>query len=177
MAGTAISIVSKIDDREIMREFQRLGKKAGSLHPCLKNIGEYLVESTEARFTKQVDPAGVKWAALKQATLDRKKHTKILTESSGLRDSVIYAVRNQGLRVGTNKIYAATHQFGIDKDIAIPAHKRLVKVAFKKELKFPVWAAVKAHSVNPKIPARPFLGFSSDDRQEIMEITRDFINR
>jgi phage virion morphogenesis protein len=177
MAGTAISIVSKIDDREIMRELHRLGKKAGSLHPCLKNIGEYLVESTEERFTKEVDPAGVKWAALKESTKNRKKHTKILTESSGLRDSVVYAVRNQGLRVGTNKIYGAAHQFGIDKDISIPAHKRLVKTAFGKPLKFPVWSQVKSHSVNPKLPARPFLGFSADDRTEIMEITRDFINR
>ena len=45
----------------------------------------------------------------------------------------------------------------------------------KKQLKSPVWAQVKAHTVNPKLPARPFLGFSAEDRQEILEITRDFI--
>ena len=177
MAGAAITLISKIDDRDIQRELQRLERKAGNLNPCLKNIGEHLVESTQGRFTKEMDPAGVKWAALKESTKARKKHSKILTESSGLRDSVIYAVRNNGLRVGTNKIYAAAHQFGIDKDISIPTHKRLVKTVFKKPLKFPVWAQVKSHSVNPKLPARPFLGFSADDRTEIMKITRDFINR
>lgn len=176
MAGTAISLVSRIDDREIQRELRRLERKE-DLAPCLKNIGEYLVESTEDRFTKEVDPEGAKWAALKESTKNRKKHTKILTESSGLRSSIIYAVRNNGLRVGTNKIYGAAHQFGIDKDIHVPAHQRLVRVAFKKELKFPVWSQVKAHSFNPKLPARPFLGFSNEDRQEIMEITRDHIAR
>lgn len=175
--GGAFTILSKIDDSAIQRELQRLERKAGNLNPCLKNIGQYLVESTQERFTKEVDPAGVKWAALKASTVAKKKHTKILTESSGLRDSVIYAVRNNGLRVGINKIYAAAHQFGIDKDITIPAHKRLITTAFKKSLKFPVWAQVKARTVNPKLPAREFLGFSADDRTEIMEITRDFITR
>lgn len=177
MAGTFIDIRERIDDRDIQRELSRLDRKAGDLHPCLKNIGEYLVDSTQGRFTKEEDPAGVKWAALKQSTKDRKKHTKILTESSGLRDSIIYAVRNNGLRVGTNKIYAAPHQFGVDKDLHVPAHKRLVTTVFKKPLKFPVWAEVKAHTFNPKLPARPFLGFSAEDRQEIIEITRDFIAR
>jgi phage virion morphogenesis protein len=176
MAGT-FTLISKIDDRAIQRELQRLEKKAGDLHPCLKNIGLYLVESTQERFTKEEDPEGAKWAALKESTKAKKKHTKILTESSGLRDSIISTVRNNGLKVGTNKIYAAAHQFGIDKNLTIPAHKRLVKVAFGKALKFPVWSQVKSHSVNPKLPARSFLGFSADDRLEIMDITRDFINR
>jgi phage virion morphogenesis protein len=174
MAG-AFTVIAKIQDRDIQRALQRLEKKAGDLHPCLKNIGEYLVESTQERFTNEEDPAGKKWAALKESTKKQKKHTKILTESSGLRDSIIYAVRNNGLRVGTNKIYGAAHQFGIDKDIAVPAHKRLVKVVFKKPIKFPVWAEVKPHNRNPKLPAREFLGFSADDRVEILAITRDFL--
>ena len=172
MAGAAITLISKIDDRDIQRELQRLERKAGNLNPCLKNIGQYLVESTQGRFTKEVDPAGVKWAALRASTKARKKHSKILTEKGGLRASVIYAVRNNGLRVGTNKPYGATHQFGRDK---MPEHKRTVTTAFGKKLKFPVWAQVKSY--DPKIPARPFLGFSDEDRERIMEITEDFINR
>ena len=176
MAG-AFTVISKIDDRAIQRKLQELEKKADNLHPCLKNIGEYLVDATQGRFSNEVDPEGKKWAALKQSTKDRKKNTKILTESSGLRDSIVYAVRNNGLKVGTNKIHGATHQFGLDKDLHVPAHKRLVTTAFKKPLKFPVWAEVKAHTFNPKIPARPFLGFSTEDRQEILDIAQDFINR
>ncbi|GFO67889.1 hypothetical protein GMLC_14680 [Geomonas limicola] len=176
MAGT-FTVIDRIDDRDIQRELQRLKKKSDNLHPCLKNIGEYEVESTQDRFTKEEDPAGKKWAALKESTKKQKKHTKILTESSGLRDSFIYAVQNNGLKVGTNKIYGAAHQFGIDKDIAVPAHKRLVKVVFKKPLKFPVWSEVKPHNRNPKLPAREILGFSAADRVEILGITRDFLEK
>lgn len=174
MAGT-FTIIEKIDDREILRALDRLHSKSANLHPCLKNIGEHLVESTQQRFTNEEDPEGKRWAALRDSTLKRKKSTKILTESHQLRDSVVYAVRNNGLRVGTNKVYGAAHQFGIDKDMHVPAHKRAVTKAWGKELKFPVWAQVKAHSFNPKLPARPFLGFSASDRTEIRAIVEDYI--
>lgn len=176
MAGT-FTIITRIDDREIQAKLQALEKKAGSLHPCLKNIGVHLVQSTQERFTGEVDPAGKRWAALRASTLKRKKHTRILTESSGLRDSVVWQVRGSSLKVGTNKVYGATHQFGLDKDLHVPAHKRAISHAFGKELKFPVWASVKAHTFNPKIPARPFLGFSADDREEILAITAHFLER
>jgi phage virion morphogenesis protein len=174
MAGI-FSVVERIDDRDVQRTLQRIEKKSGNLHPCLKNMGVYLVESIQGRFTRQVDPAGQRWAALKPATLKQKKHTKILTETSGLRDSFVYSVRNNGLKVGTNKIYAAPHQFGLDKDLHVPAHKRRVTQAFGKELKFPVWAQVKAHTFNPKLPARAMLGFSNEDRRELQAIAEDFI--
>jgi phage virion morphogenesis protein len=176
MAG-AFTIIAKIDDREILRALDRLHSKSANLQPCLKNIGEHLVKSTQERFTAEEDPAGKKWAALKASTENRKKNPKILTESHQLRDSVVYAVRNNGLRVGTNKVYGAAHQFGIDKDLHVPAHKRAVTKAWGKELKFPVWAQVKAHSFNPKLPARPFLGFSVSDRVEIRDIIEDFITK
>lgn len=169
MSG-AFTVLTKIDDSDILRVMGRLQKKAANLHPCLKNIGLHLEESTQQRFNKEEDPAGIHWAALKSSTLKRKKGTKILTESSGMRDSIISAVRNNGLRVGTNKVYAATHQFGRDK---MPEHKRTVTTVFGKKLKFPVWAQVRSY--DPKIPARPFLGFSNTDREEIMAIMQDYL--
>lgn len=169
MSG-AFTVITTIDDKDIRRVLGRLEKKAGNLHPCLKNIGLHLEESTKQRFIKQEDPDGGQWAALKPATLKRKKGTKILTESAGLSDSIISAVRNNGLRVGTNKVYAATHQFGRDK---MPAHNRTVTKVFGKTLKFPVWAQVRSY--DPKIPPRPFLGFSTADREEIMKIVQDFL--
>lgn len=172
MAGAFIDIRERIDDRDIQRELRRLEQKAGNLHPCLKNIGQYLVESTKERFTEEKDPAGKKWADLKASTLARKKHTKILTESGHLGDSIRSQVSNNSLKVGTDKVYAATHQFGRD---LMPEHKRAVTTVYGKKLRFPVWAQVRSY--DPKIPARPFLGLSADDRTEVMEITRDFISR
>ncbi|HEY3309866.1 MAG TPA: phage virion morphogenesis protein [Desulfuromonadaceae bacterium] len=169
MSG-AFTVITKIDDSDIQRVLGRLQKKAGNLHPCLKNIGLHLEESTKQRFSKEEDPAGIHWAALKSSTLKRKKNLKTLTESADLRDSIISAVRNNGLRVGTNKAYAATHQFGRDK---MPEHKRTVTSVYGNKLKFPVWAQVKSY--NPKIPARPFLGISTTDREEILVLVQHYL--
>lgn len=171
MSG-AFTVITKIDDSDILRVLGQLQNKADNLHPCLKNIGLQLEESTQQRFTKQEEPNGIHWAALNSSTLKRKKGSKILTESSGLRDSIISAARNNGLRVGTNKVYAATHQFGRDK---MPAHNRTVTTVFGKKLKFPIWASVRSH--DPKIPPRPFLGFSNSDRTEIMEILKHYLDK
>jgi len=174
MSGAFTPYVT-IDDKALMRKLGTLSKRASGLAPVLKNIGEYKVEATQGLFDKQQDPQGVAWAALSKRYKDKKKGTKILTETRRLRDSIIYAVRNGGLRIGTNVIYGAAHQFGIDKAVTVPAHKRLVKKVFKHALKFPVWANVRAHSFNPKLPARPYLGWNQADRTEIRGIVSDFL--
>lgn len=174
MSGAFLPL-ARIDDREIQERLRKIEQRADRLQPCLKNIGIHLVQSTQERFTKEIEPSGKRWAALRASTLKRKKHTKILTETSGLRDSFIWSVRGNALRVGTNKVYGAPHQFGLDKDLTVPAHKRRVTQAFGKPLPFPVWVSVRAHSFNPRLPARPILGFSAEDRTEIAAITGDYL--
>ncbi len=174
MSGTFDTFVV-IDDKALMRKLAALEKRAGGLAPALKNIGEYKVEATQALFDKQEDPLGVKWAALSERYKKKKKGAKILTESRRLRDSIMYAVQNGNLRIGTPVVYGAAHQFGLNKSLAVPAHKRLVKKAFGHALKFPVWAHVRAHSFNPHLPARPYLGWNDADRAEIRAIVQDHL--
>lgn len=174
MAGSFV-IVDRIDDRDVLRVLKRLEEKSGNLRPAFVNMGEYLVNSTQDRFDAQQDPEGNPWAPLQPKTKDKKKIDKILTESSRLRNSVIYAAQKNSLRVGTNDIKAAAHQFGLQESVTIPAHKSLRTKAFGKELPFPVWAEVRAHTINQDLPARPFLGISSDDREELLQIATDFL--
>lgn len=174
MSGAFTPYVT-IDDRALMRKLGALEKKASGLKPVLDNIGLYKVEETKVLFDKQQDPQGIKWAALSSKYKSKKKHPKILTESHRLRESIIHAVRNGNLRIGTNVIYGAAHQFGIDKMVAVPAHRSLVKKAFGHALKFPVWANVRAHSFNPHLPARPYLGWNAADKVEIRGIVADFM--
>ena len=71
---------------------------------------------------------------------------------------------------GTNAKHAATHQFG-DQGRTIRARKA-------KNLRFQVggqWVSKKQVKVN--IPARPFLGLSDEDMQEIKATTEEFIGR
>lgn len=55
--------------------------------------------------------------------------------------------------VGTNVSYAGVHEFG--GRFTVKEHSRLVKQAFGKELRFPVWARVGQHDIN--FPERSFL--------------------
>ncbi len=175
MSGVFTPYVA-IDDKALMRKLATLEQRAGGLAPVLKNIGEYKVEATQTLFDKQEDPQGVKWAALSKRYKEKKKGKKILTETRRLRDSIIYAVRNGNLKIGTNVVYGAPHQFGLDKNLAVPSHRRLVKKAFGHALKFPVWASVRAHTFNPHLPARPYLGWNDKDRREIAGIVQDHLD-
>ena len=69
--------------------------------------------------------------------------------------------------VGTNVKYARIHEYGFEGSVSVKAHvvkehTRLQKIAFGKLMKEPKVVtvrehAVQAHSMNMKMPARPFL--------------------
>ena len=135
----------KIDGADAVKK--RLGEIASRMsnpRPILKAIGDRVAEQTKRRFESGGPaPSGDPWAALKPATMKRKKRDKILTESGQLKNSIRYQmISNNTVEIGTNKIYAAVHQFG-----------------FKKK----------------NISARPFLGLSEKDGNEIVGIINDYI--
>ena len=89
-------------------------------------------------------------------------------DSAQLRNSIHTRSEASGFAVGTNAKHASTHQLG--------AKNRLIKAKRKKYLRFKVngrWVMKK--KVKVTIPARPFLGLSDDDLQEIRETTEDFL--
>ena len=175
MSGTYFNIIERIDDRDVQRTIRRIIDKADRPVAFFKNVGEYLVRSVKDRFDSQTAPDGTAWTPLKPATKMRKRIDKILTETSGLKDSFIYAANNGGVRAGTNKIYGAVHQFGLKGPVKIPAHKSRRTTVFGRKLSFPVWAEVREHTIEQNIPARPILGLSTEDRQEIPQIAADFL--
>lgn len=161
----------EVDDREIRGALSRLAGKVRNLLPAMKNIGEYLQRSTWERFDAQKDPSGKPWAPLKASTRLRKKTSKILIESSRLRDSIAYRANNDQVEVGTNVAYAAIHQLGGKTKAAT------IRPVRKKALFWP-GASHPVASVNhpgSEIPARPFLGVSDADRSEILDIVSDHV--
>jgi phage virion morphogenesis protein len=133
--------------------FSRLADFFRSPDPLMAEIGEMLVSSTKERFQpgNQAGPDGQKWAPNSPVTLARKKpQTNILTHRGLLGDSIRYQVTDRGrnVSVGSDRVYAAMMQYGGTKR------------------QFPhLWG---------DIPARPFLGLSTDDRQAIREIMRRY---
>ncbi|MDA8123517.1 MAG: phage virion morphogenesis protein [Deltaproteobacteria bacterium] len=160
-----------VEDSGIREALSRLAAKVRNLAPAMKNIGEYLQRSTWERFDAQKDPSGKPWAKLKASTLARKKTSKILIESSRLRDSIVYHADNDQVEVGTNVVYAAIHQFGGK------TAPRTIRPTRKKALFWP-GASHPVGAVNhpgSQIPARPFLGVSDEDKAEILDIIRDHV--
>jgi phage virion morphogenesis protein len=130
----------------------------------LQAIGEELRDSTKERFKQEIGPDGVKWKPNSPVTLEaafkakggskakkaetRQKHfeafkgkKKILRQVGSLFNSIVYQVEGDHLVIGSNMQYAMIHQFGGQAG-------RNNKVI---------------------IPARPFLGISSQDVAMIKE--------
>lgn len=157
-----MSSVSVKVDGDVQRLMQRLGRIAGMDKASINNaIAEGLRTSTIERFQAEKSPEGKKW---KQSIRAREEGGKTLTKSTALRSSIRSDSSADGLAIGTNDIRAATHQFG---------DTRIIKAKRKKALRFRVngrWVSKK--EVKVTIPARPFLGVSEEDEEEIKELLR-----
>ena len=144
---------------EVERRLNALVRAGADLTPAMEDIGQHLLNTTRERFVEEKDPEGNAWHPLSEATKARKKRNvdKILTRDAYLRNIVTRASRDS-VEVGSPRIYAGTHQFGAEKG-AFGSTGRGSPIP---------WGG---------IPARPFLGLSADDRDEIGELVRDFIMR
>lgn len=145
-----------------MRGFAELDKK--NLNAAL---AEGVRESTLERFKQSKDPTGRRWkTSIRAAT----EGGKTLIQSSQLRNSIKSKSDASGFAVGTNVKHAATHQFG--------EPSRTIRARRKKALRFQVggkWVSKK--QVKISIPARPFLGLSDEDMQEIKGTVEDYVGR
>ncbi|MFM9881238.1 MAG: phage virion morphogenesis protein [Burkholderiaceae bacterium] len=163
----------KINDKQVLQVLGQLTARAKNLRPAFAEIGEDVVESTKARFATATAPDGKPWQANSQVTIDRylglfknsRKKDGTLSkagqtrsagklpltgETKSLRTTINYQLKgDNGVAIGSPKVYAAMQQFGGTK------------------AKFPnLWG---------DIPARPFLGISSADQANILEIIGSYL--
>lgn len=148
------------DMDELLRRLNQMASfdRAGVLNA----IGEGLRQSTVERFTSEQGPDGAKWAPSIRAS---STGGKTLTDKGMLKGSIRVQSDDSSVAVGTNDIRAATHQFG---------DTRTIRAKKKKYLTFQIdgrW--VRKASVTIHIPARPFLGISDEDQEEIRAIIED----
>jgi phage virion morphogenesis protein len=102
---------------ELVDTLNQLMNKTRNLQPALAQVGEYLLESHQARFQLEVAPDGTPWAPLAPQTLARKNgENRILQDQGTLRDTLSYDATAAELTFGSNLEYAATHQFGREED-------------------------------------------------------------
>ncbi|MBR0681920.1 phage virion morphogenesis protein [Roseomonas eburnea] len=138
--------------------------------PILRAVGARLVSNTQDRFDEEVDPDGAPWEPLTTAWAALKKGPGILRESGmrgGLQGSITFDVAGGELAVGSNKIYAAVHQFG-----AVIRAKRSPFLVFRTPD-----GQVFGRAEEVTIPARPYLGLSSRDQEDILDAVEFFLMR
>lgn len=149
VAGAGIKI--DVDDAPLQAMFVRLLEADANLLPLFTEIGSSLEKSTRDRFVTQSAPDGTPWADLSPVTLARKRTTRKLYERGDLHDSIRFEAGSDFVQIIAGPTeYAATHQFGRDDN------------------KF-------FGGPDAPIPARPFLGLSADDVDEIDDAVSDFL--
>ncbi|MGC9456852.1 MAG: phage virion morphogenesis protein [Halothiobacillaceae bacterium] len=142
------------NDRAVLDALQRLDASLDNLTPAMRDIAGVLTDATERAFQNEQDPAtGKPWDALSAATVAIRKGDAhpILQRSGQLAASVSADWGRDFAAVGTNKAYAAMHQFG-----GVTAPNSMIP--------------------GKRIPARPFLGIGDEDKAEILDIVRGYLD-
>lgn len=138
----------------------RLGQ---DMTPITRQLTGILADATERAFAEQRDPVtGAAWHPLSPVTLARRAKTghdgPMLQVSGQLAASIHQSYGPDHATVGTNKVYATTHQLGARKG-AFGTTKRGGPIP---------WG---------NIPARPFLGFGPEDEEEMGAVIREAVQR
>ena len=153
-----IKIVS--DLKQVNRRLEKLKNMHDSTFLTGK-IAHDMKKEVALRFRNQEDKDGKAWAELSKNTILRRKRSKkkkgsakILQDTGKLRNSISVGNTRTKAIVGTNLIYATTHQFGAERRVMTAKSK--TGYTF-----FPV-----------TIPARPFMGLSKKQKTRYREWIR-----
>jgi phage virion morphogenesis protein len=142
--------VSLYGMEEILARFRAIQERGGNLRPLMLEIGEDVVESTKRRFVTETSPDGDQWAKNSDVTLAHKSGSRPLTDGGDLAASIHYSLLgSEGVEIGTNAVQAAMMQFG--------------------------GTTAEFGNLWGDIPARPFLGLSDDDKQNILYLTQHYL--
>ena len=129
--------------------------------PVMAVIADYMRSETVQRFDDQAGPDGRRWQPSQRAIADG---GLTLTDSGELRLSITADSDATSAVAGTNKLYAAIHQFGgtIRGKAGAGGRRRALNTPFGPR-------------ASVTMPARPFLGFSDADAGHIEGLLADHI--
>lgn len=142
-------------------------KAAGrNLRPLMNEIGSALEDSTRQRFRTERSPDGARWTPISQEWRAEKAERGLASGILKMRGDLLNSVRydpptDNSVTLVASTPYAAAHQFGAT---IRPRRGKALKVRGR------LLSSVR-------IPARPYLGLSADDRTEVLDAARDFLAR
>lgn len=166
MTGARITV--EFADAQIRGGLNRLGFALSRPEEVTEPIGLRLRDNWQDRFATEAGPDGTPWPALHPLYAAVKQGPGILRgrdwSRSGLNNSLTYQAAGWQVEIGSNKVYAAIHQFG---GIIRPVRAKVLTLRTPDGA---IWATAKQVT----IPARPYLGLSDDDRRDVLEIVEDW---
>lgn len=186
-----------IEDAELRKALKGAQDALGEqgMRELLKGIGEGLMASTKLRFSSSTAPDGSRWLANARSTIERfvnegkyyskagKLNSKGVAKVAGKRplvghtgklaENIAYQVESGTLVIGSPMPYARVQQEGAKQG----EFGRVVASNIKRfrqfdEKDFRRYAGTKKGHPLPwgDIPARPFLGISTADREAILDV-------
>lgn len=139
-------------------DFKRLNKRISDLlgdvlelHSVYDEAAQYMKRSTENRILRsKTGPDGERWEALRDVTVNLKGHDTILFESGELSRSIqVSDVSNDGFELMAAAPHASYMQNGIE--------------------------STRGFIKGKKVPPRPFMGFSEENKSRIAKMIRDYL--
>jgi len=139
----------EISDNKFKEEIEKLLRRCTDRRALMKQIAGIMHHAVEENFAEQGRP---RWQPLSAKTIKSRQKKKywpgaILQMRGELAASISQSSDNNSAVVGTNKIYAAIHQFS--------------------------GRAGRGHKA--QIPARPFLKLTDDDLEEIKKAVIEYL--
>ncbi|WP_336800656.1 phage virion morphogenesis protein [Kaistia sp. MMO-174] len=123
----------------------------------LDGLGRLVQEQTRRRIREtKTGPDGQPWTP-------NRAGTSILLKEGTLANSIDYAIEGNQVAVGSGLVYARIHQLG---GTIVPKNAQALRFVVGSQLVF---------SKKVTIPARPYLGVSGEDQEEIEATVLDFL--
>lgn len=190
MAGIAHSLDADLATDVLGRLERAAANPQGAMHA----LGAHFVFSTQRNIELETAPDGKRWprlsprTAAKRVGKGQRGFDHMLRVSNRLYASISYQVLADGVEWGSNLVYARIHQLG--GTINMPPRqgsvtlKRIRRKGGGVRSRFARTGAkggevrqvsIRGHQV--RVPARPYLGISATDRQEVPEIIADYIRQ
>lgn len=111
-----------LDSSQVTHALNQLSQRVTNMQPTMVAIGESIASNVDLTFRDAQDPYGNPWAELSPVTVAKRRNasSKPLNDTGRLKASITKNASQFEVTVGTNTIYAPTHQFGAAKSEYAP---------------------------------------------------------
>lgn len=134
----------------------------GDLSPMMRHLGGVLETQVTDRFESETAPDGSRW---KPSHRVKTEGGNTLRKSGIMKNSIHSVATGASVEIGTNIIYAGVHQQGAK-----------IRAKTRGGMRFQLPGGLGwRRMMEVEIPARPFLGLSADNGEELLEEVEAFV--